>query len=69
MEKKNLKFTANFQEDFAHEVMEQDAKAINEVTPGFILPPRLELPGHENTIKRIEGKTMLSAPFMKKKDE
>lgn len=69
MKKREFRFTANFQEDFAHELMEQDAKAINEVTPGFLLPPRLELPGQDNTIKRIEGKTMLSMPFMKKKDE
>ncbi len=69
MNKKELRFTANFQEDFAHELMEQDAKAINEVTPGFLLPPKLELPGQDNTIKRIEGRTMLSMPFMKKKKE
>ncbi len=69
MKKKELKFTANFQEDFAKEVMEQDAKTINEITPGFQLPPRIELPGQDNSIKRIEAKTMLSMPLKKKKDE
>ena len=69
MKKRELRFTANFQEDFAYEVMAQDAKMINEVTPGFQLPPKIELPGQDNTIKRIEGITLLSAPFIKKKKE
>ena len=69
MKKKELRFTANFQEDSAREIMEQDAKTINEVTPGFLLPPKIELPGQDNSIKRIECKTMLSMPFMKKKKE
>jgi hypothetical protein len=60
MQKKELKFTASFQEDFAHELMEQDAKLINEVTPGFLLPPRIEIPSQVNSIKPIEAKTMLS---------
>ena len=69
MKKKELRFTANFQDDTARELMEQDAKTINEVTPGFQLPPKIELPGQDNTIKPIEGRTMLSKPFMKKKKE
>ncbi|MCP4648424.1 MAG: hypothetical protein GY852_11960 [bacterium] len=69
MKKKELRFTANFQDDNARELMEQDARTINEVTPGFLLPPKIELPGQDNTIKRIEGKTMLSAPFLKKKKD
>ena len=70
MKKKELRFTANFQEDNAREVMEQDAKLINEVTPGFLLPPKIELPGNQdNTIKPIEGKTLLSKPFLKKKKD
>lgn len=69
MKKKELRFTANFQEDFAYEVMKQDAKTINEITPGFQLPLRIELPGQDNSIKLIEAKTMLSMPLKKKKDE
>ncbi|MBD3398588.1 hypothetical protein GF412_05090 [Candidatus Micrarchaeota archaeon] len=69
MKKKEFKFTANFQEDFAREVMERDAKLINEVTPGFQLPPKVEAPGHDNTIKPIEGKTMLSPPPMPTRKE
>ena len=69
MKKKELKFTANFQDDFAREVMEQDVKTINEVTPGYQLPPKIELPGQDNSIKPIEGKPMLSMPLKKKKDE
>ena len=69
MNKKELKFTANFQEDFAHEVMERDARLINEVTPGFQVPPKIELPGQDNSIKQIEAKTLLSMPPMKKKGQ
>ena len=69
MKKKELKFSANFQDDFAREVMEQDAKLINEVTPGFQLPPKIELPSQDNSIKPIEGKTMLTPPALMKKKE
>ena len=69
MKKKEFRPLLAFREDFAWEVMEQDAEKIRQLAPGFQLPLRAELPPHAGPLNQVEGKTMLSMPLKKEKKD
>ncbi len=71
MKKKEIKFYANLHEDAGAELLNQDAKKIQELTPGF-MPPLVVKPLETivgTAPRRMEAKTFLSMPIKKDKKE
>ena len=71
MKKKEIKFTANLQDESGVELIRQDMEKIQELNPGF-MPPMLVKPLEPlvgAAPKRMEAKTVLSMPIKKDKKE
>ncbi len=71
MKRKEIKFTANLQEESGQELLRQDTEKIRELNPGF-QPPMLVSPLDSlmgKPPRPIEGKTFLSMPIKKEKKE